>query len=374
MRYLQPYLEVDLEKKMVFLGGPRQVGKTTLAQSILARQPGGHYLNWDFDDDQKAILAKQWRSDDRLLIFDELHKFRRWKTWIKGVYDTQKEHHRFLLTGSARLDVYKKGGDSLVGRYHYWRLHPFTLDEMPENISPEDGLQRLLTVGGFPEPFLENDENNARRWRKERFDRLLREDIRDLESIRQLSDLQILVRLLRERVGSSVVISHLAADLHVAPQTVKHWLEVLEHMYVGFLVTPYTKRLSRAIQKPPKFYFFDNADVIGDDGARFENLIATHLLKRIHFLEDKTGHRYKLHYVRDKEGREVDFVIVKDGAIEELIEAKWSNDALSRPLQYFTAKLQPSRATQIVAKLPRGYDRNNIQVRSVLEYFSGWEW
>lgn len=374
MRYLEPYLEADLRRKMVFLGGPRQVGKTTLARAILKAQPSGVYFNWDADEDQKAILEKRWKTDDRLLVFDELHKFRRWKTWIKGVYDTQHDLHSFLLTGSARLDVYKKGGDSLIGRYHYWRLHPFTLDELPDGITPAEALERLLTVGGFPEPFLENDADNARRWRKERLDRLMREDIRDLEPVRQLSDLQILVRLLRERVGSQVVVSHLAADLQVAPQTVKHWLDILEHMYVGFRVKPYATRLTRAIVKPPKFYFFDNADVIGDDGARLENLVATHLLKRLHFLEDKTGRRYELQYLRDREGREVDFVIVEEGAPVELIEVKQTDDAPSRSLRYYSQKFPSARATQIVKNLSRGYSKDGIEVRSVLEYFSGWQW
>ena len=158
MRYIAPYILQDLTKKMVFVGGPRQVGKTTLAQAILSSNyPSGRYLNWDYDEDRQDILRKQWSADQKLLVFDELHKFPLWKNWIKGIYDVSHESHSFLITGSARLDVYRRGGDSLMGRYHYWRLHPFTLDEVPQGISQKEAYQRLMTVGGFPEPFLDGD-------------------------------------------------------------------------------------------------------------------------------------------------------------------------------------------------------------------------
>jgi len=176
MRYITSFVLEDLKKKMVFVGGPRQVGKTTLAKAVLsAAFPAGRYLNWDFDEDRQDILQKRWSADNTLLVFDELHKFPRWKRWIKGIYDVSHETHSFLVTGSARLDVYRRGGDSLMGRYHYWRLHPFTLDEIPKGISPKEAFHRLMTVGGFPEPFLDGDERSARRWRRERFDRVIRE-------------------------------------------------------------------------------------------------------------------------------------------------------------------------------------------------------
>ena len=169
MRYITPYILDDLRKKMVFVGGPRQVGKTTLARAILDRDfSSGRYFNWDFDDDRRAIWEKRWQEKDDLLVFDELHKFPRWKQWIKGIYDVEGDRHAILVTGSARLDVYRRGGDSLPGRYHYWRLHPFTMDELPPGIKPEAGFHRLMTLGGFPEPFLENDEREARRWRRQK--------------------------------------------------------------------------------------------------------------------------------------------------------------------------------------------------------------
>lgn len=371
MRALAYLIRDDLDRgKMVFLGGPRQVGKTTLAKALLASEGAGRYFNWDYDDDRRAALAKRWARTDRLLVFDELHKLPRWKSWIKGIYDVEGQHHRILVTGSARLDVYRQGGDSLLGRYHYWRLHPFTLDELPPNISPEEAYVRLMSVGGFPEPFLANDAREARRWRKERFDRILLEDIRDLESIRQVQSLRLFVDLLQSRVGNLVVLANLAQDLHVAPQTAKSWLEVLERMYLVFRVIPYTRNLPRAIQKPPKIYFFDNADVPNETGARFENLVAAHLLKRLHLLEDRDGHRCELCYLRDKEGREVDFVIVIDGRIVELIEVKFDDERISPALRYYAERLKPERATQIVATLKHPWDRDGIRVTSPLHYFA----
>jgi uncharacterized protein len=371
MRYIDRYIIEDLKKKMVFVGGPRQVGKTTLAKTILAQNyPEGRYLNWDFDDDRQDILQKKWRTSDTLLVFDELHKYPDWKRWIKGIYDVSNDIHSFLITGSARLDTYRRGGDSLMGRYHYWRLHPFTLNEIPEGISPEEAFKRLMTVGGFPEPFLEGDERSARRWRRERFDRVLREDIRDLDSVRNIQSLSLLLDLLRQRVGGLVTIANLANHIQVAPQTAKSWLEIFENMYLVFIVKPYTKSLPRAVIKPPKVYFFDNGDVLGDEGARFENLVAASLIKRLHFLEDRDGFRYDLRYIRDKEGREVDFAILKDGELEELIEVKFSDEEISKSLSYYSERLKPKNATQITANLKRPYDKNGIRVMDPISYFN----
>jgi len=370
MRYITPYILDDLHSKMVFISGPRQVGKTTLAKGILSDHfSSGRYLGWDLDEDRQDILKKRWDIDEKLLIFDELHKFPRWKTWIKGIYDVSHESHAFLVTGSARLDIYRRGGDSLMGRYHPWRLHPFTLDELPKGISPKEGFQRLMTFGGFPEPFIGGDERAARRWRRERLDRVLREDIRDLESIRNIQLLEIFVDMLRQRVGGLITLSNIATDLQISPKTAKVWLEVLERMYLLFTVRPYTRSLPRAVLKPPKVYFFDNADVLAGEEEQFENLVATSLLKRLHFLEDREGYQYELRYLRDKEGREIDFVIIKENRVEELIEAKWSDDKISKLLLYYAERLKPEKATQITAHLRRPYSQGRIRVTDPLSYF-----
>ncbi len=371
MRYILKPVLADLQKKMVFIGGPRQVGKTTLAKHILmSNYPEGRYLNWDYDEDRLAIRNARWTSDTPLLVLDELHKLPHWKTWLKGQYDATAEQHRFLVTGSAQLDVYRQGGDSLLGRYHYWRLHPFSLEEYPDGMSSDEALHRLMTVGGFPEPFLSGDEREARRWRRERLDRVIREDIRDLEAIRDIGSISLLVDLLRQRVGGLVKASNLAEDLKVSPRTITNWLAVLERMYLTFQVFPFTKSLPRAVQKPPKVYFIDTGDVLGDVGARFENVIAASLLKRLNYREDLDGYRYELRYLRDKEGREVDFAIVKDGELEELIEVKYGDDQPSRSLRYYADRLKPRRATQIVYGLTNPYDSQGIRVTDPASYFA----
>lgn len=374
-RYCETYIQKDLEKKMVFIGGPRQVGKTTLSKRLLEGcQPPGEYLSWDNDEDRQVIRSKQWPSESPLVVFDELHKLPLWKRWIKGVYDTKLKNQQYLVTGSARLDVYRHGGDSLMGRYHYWRLHPLTLDELPEGISPEEGLKRLLVVGGFPEPFLSNSEREAKRWRKERFDRVLREDIRDLESVKNIHLLEFFTNALRERAGSLITLSNIAQDLEISPTTAKSWLQLVEKMYIAFAIYPLTKGVPRGILKPPKVFFYDNADTLSDSGARLENLVATGLLKRLHFLEDYEGSRCQLHYIRDKEKREVDFATVIDGQLHELIEVKSSDTTLSSALEYYAAKLKPKRAIQIVGDLKRPFEKNGIQVMSPIHYFKNPPW
>lgn len=360
----------DLKKKMVFVGGPRQCGKTHLAKELLKHFKSlNNYFNWDSSEDKKNILMKKW-GKEKLIALDEIHKYPKWKNFVKGVYDTEKENHAIIITGSARLDLYKRGGDSMVGRYHYWRLHPFTLDELPLKLSATQAFNRLMSVGGFPEPFLDGGERTARRWRKERFDLILREDIRDLEKVNEIQNIALLVDLLKTRVGSLIVVSNLAQDLHVAPNTVKRWIEILERMYLIFTVRPYTEKLSRAISKPFKVYFYDNADVEGDEGVVFENLVATHLLKRLHFIEDHAGYRLQLHFIRDKEGREIDFAITKDRKLDTLIEAKWSDDRVSKNLIYYSDKLNPRESIQLVATLKREYKKNKLQILSAINYLA----
>ena len=377
MRYLASFVRKDLDEKMVFLGGPRQCGKTHMAKDLLAEVPG-EYLNWDDGRDRRRIQKYQFSAAVPLVVFDELHKFPQWKRWIKGVYDTRTSTQTYLVTGSARLDVYRRGGDSLLGRYHYWRLHPFTVDEPVEGMSPHAALARLMSVGGFPEPFLKLDEVAAARWRRERFDRILRDDVRDLENVRLLATLSTLADLLKERVSSQISYANLAADLEIAPKTVRHWIELLARMYMIFIVPPYSGKISRAIHRPTRIYFYDNMDVeVAADkllGARFENLVATHLLKRLQFLKDQTGERLALHYLRDRDNREVDFVITRKSKVEELIEVKYSDGTPSPSLRYYAAALKPKRAVQIVYLLDRSFTHDGIEVMTALDYFAKAPW
>jgi predicted AAA+ superfamily ATPase len=371
-RYLFRDLEKDLAKKMVFVGGPRQVGKTTLALALGGSNPEWPptYFNWDFDEHRRLLLSNRLPATPSTLILDDIHKYGMWKSFVKGLYDTQRAHLRILVTGSARLDVFRRGGDSLLGRSHYWRLHPFGLDEIPAGMTASEALGRLMTVGGFPEPFLDGDVVEAKRWRRQRLQRVVRDDIRDLEPIRNMSGLELFLDSLRQRVGGSVVLSNIAGDLQVAPKTLAHWLTLFEKMYLVFVVKPFVAGVPRAIQKPPKVYFFDNADVIGDDGARFENLIASHLLKRIHFLEDSKGDTYGLHYLRDKDKREVDFVVTRDGMVDALIEVKLRDTKPSTSLLHFASKLRPRRVVQIVAEAPFSTREGNVDIVPAREFFA----
>lgn len=374
-RYCEKFIIEDLKKKTVFIGGPRQVGKTTLAKRLLKEDHiNGEYFNWDKDDDRKAIQKLQWKKDSSLVVFDELHKYLRWKRWIKGIWDSRTTDQTYLVTGSARLDVYKRGEDSLMGRYHYWRLHPLSLDELPAGISKEEGFKRLLTLGGFPEPFLSMDERQARRWRRERFDRIINEDIRDLEQIRNIQILQFFVDALRTRISGMVTLANIAADLEISPKTAKVWLSLTEKMYMCFAIYPLIKNVPRSILKPPKVYFFDNGDVDGDDSVRLENLVATHLLKRLHFIEDYHGYKCSLHYIRDKDGREVDFVILIDGEITDLIEVKWKEKKVSSALLYYKNVLKPKRTFQILGELDRSFDYEGVRVTTPIEYFQNPPW
>lgn len=351
---------------MVFVAGPRQVGKTSLAKQVLEQMAHGtgDYLNWDAPGDRKRILARDWDPAAPLIVFDELHKYNRWKNWLKGIYDTRNPRQQYLVTGSARLDTYRRGGDSMVGRFHLWHLHPFSLGEHPTALDPAAVQTRLLRVGGFPEPFLEDDERFARRWRLERYSQILREDIRDLERVDALAQMEQLLELLQHRVGSPIVVSNLAADLELAPRTVARYIEILARSFLCFVVPTYTGKLARAIRKPPKVFFYDNADVIGDDGARFENLVATHIFKRIQFEQEYSGHRYELRYLRDKEGREVDFVVLRDRKVHELWEVKLRDVSAGAHLRYYAERLRPTRAVQVVSQPGVHQDIAGIEVRS----------
>lgn len=370
MRYIAASILKDLEKKMVFLTGPRQAGKTTLSESLKPKFHRSLYFNYDDEISKHALLNRSWSDENEFLIFDEIHKFPRWKNWLKGVYDTEKKMHKFLVTGSARLDVYRRGGDSLLGRYFSWRLHPFSLSELPRGVSVKEGFRRLMTLGGFPEPFLEKDENFARRWRAQRFSRIIREDIRDLEAIVKIETLSLFVDTLRRRVGTEIVLENIARDLEVAPKTLKQWLVVLERMYLIFVVRPYSAKISRAIKKAPKVYFYDTGDVIGDEGARFENLVATALLKNLHFQEDSQGYRMELLYYRDKDGHEVDFVITQDSEVIRIVEAKLTDTKISKSLVYLAERVRPQQALQLIS-VPHSTDtKNKLRLASALDILS----
>lgn len=371
MRYLSKYILRDLDKKMVFLTGPRQSGKTTLVKELLLKINGA-YFNWDDTIHRKNILGRVWTDEDQLIVFDEIHKYSRWKNFVKGTFDTQKGKHQFIVTGSAKLDVYKKGQDSMLGRFFSWRLHPLCVAELKHvfhEASPES-LPKLMSLGGFPEPYLEGDARYAKRWRLEKLRLVFRQDIQELESIKDISLLELFHSALTERVAGEVVLSNIARDLEIAPKTAKAWLNILEKTYSVFSVRPYGKGSAKAITKTPKVYFYDNGEVQGDEGVRFENLVANHLLKRIHFLEDLTGDRYDLCYLRDKIGHEIDFVIIKNNKPVMLIEAKVSDTTRSKSFYYYKERLKVSKCVQLVMNLEKSTTKDQILVTPAHEWLS----
>lgn len=355
-RYLEPPIESDVRRKMVFVAGPRQVGKTTLARRVLDGWATGLYLNWDNREHRAQLRDPIWPADEALVVLDEIHKWRGWKRWIKGEYDEHGSRLHFLVTGSARMDVYRRGGDSLQGRYHHYRLHPFTLAEVRASGSderplepgaeipigrdrPTDELQTLLRFGGFPEPFLAQSARQQRRWLKERFDRFVREDVRDLGSVRELSRIQLLADLLPERVASPLSLNSLREDLEVSHRAVSHWMDVLERLYFVFRIAPFRSKAVQSLKQMPKAYLWDWS-AIDNEGARFENLVALHLLKLCHYLEDVEGHRVALHYLRDRAGREVDFLVTANRKPWFAVEAKTRADRADPSLLYFRDRLK----------------------------------
>lgn len=340
-RYIEPQLSLDLAETMVFLGGPRQVGKTTVARALLA-DPAG-YLNWDIPAHRQRILRGEF-PDTTAWVFDELHKHRRWRAMLKGLVDEHGKRRRILVTGSARLDLYRFGGDSLQGRYHFLRLHPLSLAELATH--SRDDLEALLTLGGFPEPFLGGSAARARRWSAEYRNRLVREEVTALESVRDLGALEQLMLALPDRVGSPLSRNALREDLQLNHQTVTRWLDIFERLYAIFRLPPFGAPRLRAVKQEQKHYHTDWS-LVPDEGPRFENLVASHLLKWVHWQFDHAGRELDLRYFRDVDGREVDFVIVERKAPVLFVEVKLTAGPPTTALRYLHERFPRAEAVQV---------------------------
>ena len=244
-----------------------------------------------------------------------------------------------LVTGSARLDIFRKIDESLAGRHCLYRLFPLDLNELKRNdptINLNETLNQLLITGGFPEPFLSGTERGYRKWARTHLDSIIRYDLLDMISIQDIKSMELLVELLKRNVGSTVSYSNLARKIEKDPRTVKNWITILENLFIIFKVTPYSKNLSRSILKESKYYFYDWA-CIEDEGARLENFVAFSLFKKSKYIEDLEYNKSSLHFIKDKEGREIDFLFVNNDSIQ-LIEVKLSDENLSKPLLYYSAK------------------------------------
>lgn len=346
-RYLKPAVIQDLKAKMVFVGGPRQVGKTTLAISMLepATEKNQAYMNWDILRHQKMILKGEFPLSNPLIILDEIHKYARWRNLIKGLYDEHHSTNQFLVTGSARLDYFNKGGDSLLGRYHYYRLHPFSLPELNTQPTKSDA-EHLLAWGGFPEPLFSGDTKTLNRWQNERNHRIVHEDLISLQQVKELSLLDLLMDALPTKVGSPLSLKSLAEDLQVSPATIQRWVTLFDNLYVSFRIAPYGAPRIRAVKKEQKLYLWDWTQ-ISDPGARFENMVASHLLKFCHFQTDTLGERYELRYLRDTDKREVDFVVLKEKKPLFAVECKVSDKELSPHISYFKDRTEIPKFYQV---------------------------
>lgn len=359
-RYLLPQIEADLARKMVFLGGPRQVGKTTLAKAVPGAQRG--YLNWDVAEDRQRILNRELPTGP-LLVLDEFHKYRSWRGYLKGLFDAGRK--KILVTGSARLDLYRFGGDSLQGRYHYLRLHPLSAAEL--GLKTAGDLKELLALGGFPEPFFSGSETEAKRWTREYRTRLVREDLADLERIQDLGNLELLVLRLPALVGSPLSVNALREDLQLGYKTVAKWLEGLERMYAIFRLPPFGPPRVRAVKKERKHYHFDWS-LIPDRSYRFENLVGSHLLKWVHYEEDAKGRELELRYFRDVTGREVDFVVLEEGRPTLLVECKLSPDGVNPALRLLKTRYPAAEAWQVHLEGTRDFETpEGIRVAPALE-------
>ncbi len=377
-RYLTKFLTDDLEKKMVFLGGPRQVGKTTLARTIAENETTHAYMNWDSPQHRLKITRQQWPPGTTCLVFDEIHKYDQWKNLIKGIWDTRTNQEKIIVTGSSKLNIFRTSGDSLLGRYHYHILHPFSLKElvgdlltdmeMPAHchtlVFPEksEDVKDLFKFGGFPEPLLEGEERTLLRWQNERFERIFREDIRDAEKVRFLSQVELLGALIPDRVASPLSLASLSQDVQTSPKTIINWMDLLCRNYYCFRVMPFHSRLERAIKKESKYYLWDWSQV-ENKGPRFENMVASHLLKFCDFYYYVYGLKIELRYLRDREGREVDFLVTWNKIPWFMVECKFKPSS-HRPLSYFGDRLNIKQRFMVTMDEQQHYldKKNNMHV------------
>jgi len=369
------------------------VGKTTLGLNLARDEyPDHQYLNWDIANQRKKIILQRFSSETELIIFDEIHKYAEWKNYLKGICDDLEKTYSVLVTGSARLNTFKKRGDSLMGRYFYYRLHPLSLREIAnQNIRTAlkdfpilaslefpkvqqkeiDILNDLLEFGGFPEMYLGRDKSLHRRRNNEKINQLTNEDVKNIGNIKELSLFQVLLTLMPERVSSLFSTNSLREDLQVSFNTIKSWIEMLENFYYCFRLYPFNESRIKSLKKEPKLYLWDWSEIEDNEGGRFENLIASHLLKFVHFLHDIFGYKVQLSYLRDREGRETDFIVSTKGKPWFAVEAKWNSEKIDKNLLYFKKKMQLENVFQVIGQGGVDFMEDGVRVISASKFLMG---
>ena len=369
------------DRKMAFISGPRQVGKTTLAKQCI--RSNRNYFNWDVAAFKRAWVRSPLKAIEQIdsgpVVFDELHKYPHWKNSLKGLYDQVGDKIPIIVTGSARLDLYKKGGDSLLGRYIPYRLHPLTVAEKPESPGDPDNLETgeikyplkdLMVCSGFPEPLLGASKKKARRWSRLREEQIVREDVRDVSNIQHIELIKLLIELLPGKVGSPLSINSLREDLQVAYATVREWMTVLQNLYVCFRVPPYSRNISRSLTKESKYYLFDWLP-IEKQGPLIENIVAVHLQKACHYWTDLAYDRFELCYIRTREKQEVDFCVVRENKPWMLVECKSRDTTISKALRKFAGLFPEAVAYQVTsADVDRVVPGSSIRLINVEKFLS----
>ena len=351
-RDLTKVLRQYMGEKILLISGPRQSGKTTLAQMLYK---SSDYINFDNPEDRIILEKRSWDRKKKYIIFDELHKKIKWKQWLKGVFDTERIPPGLVVTGSAKMDTHRKVGDSMAGRFFSFRLYPLSLKELSQRQKvSEKTLDALLSYSGFPEPYLKRSSTFYNLWKRTHTDSIIRQDLITLESPRNIASIETLIELLKDRVGSPISYADLAKQLEgCSHNTVKKWLEWLENLYIVFKVPPYSKNVMNSLKKKSKYYFYNWALIEKDKGLRFENFVACSLLKENHFREDTKGEKRGLFFLRNKEKDEVDFLITKDKSPIAMIEVKWSQETLNSNFKKFSKFFKNIKKIQLVKNLKR---------------------
>jgi len=261
------------------------------------------------------------------------------------------------------MDIFRKGGDSLMRRYFHYRMHPLSLREIEGSVDldvklqelkkpKKISLQQLLRFGGFPESYLKANQRFTNRWSAFRQQQLIREDIRDGSKIHEIAQLEILAELLRKQSGDVTRYSTLGKQIRVSIDTIRRWLDVLEGYYYCYRIRPWYKNIATALRKEPKTYLWDWSK-IDDKGKRHENFVASQLLKYVHWLTDLGYGDYQLHYLRTKDQKEVDFIVTENNQPWFLVEVKSSSSQpLNKYLKWFQNKTKAKHAFQVVMDLP----------------------